>query len=105
MYRIRKIVRDGKVLLPCIKDTSIWKDYNKDCNKNIRLIAMIYEAIANRENFYQQTPTAIVNPQYNYYCGVVVGLLKGNFLEEKISEDAIIIKDKDKRILVIEQPI
>lgn len=107
MYRVKKIIVDNIELLPDIIDTSIWKDYDEvNCNKNVRKIAALYNAIQKRENFYQlNSPTAFGDPQYKYYCGLVVGILQGTEMEEIKEDDKIIIKKNKNKLLIIDKII
>lgn len=105
MYRVEKIMSGDTELLPDIVDTPIWKDYNEvNCSKNIRVIAALYKAIEQRENYYQlNSPTAFGDPQYRYYCGLVVGILQGSEMEEISNDNFIVIKRNNKKILVIDK--
>ena len=105
MYRIEKIILDDLELLPDIVDTPIWKDYNEvNCSKNVRVIAALYNAIKQRENYYQlNSPTAFGDPQYRYYCGLVDGILQGSEMEEIRNDNFIVIKRNNKKILVIDK--
>lgn len=105
MYRIEKNILDELELLPDIVDTSIWKDYDEaNCGKNVRVIAALYNAIKQRENYYQlNSPTAFGDPQYRYYCGLVDGILQGSEMEEISNNNFIVIKRNNKKILVIDK--
>lgn len=105
MYRIAKKTMDELELLPDIVDTPIWDDYNNiECNKTTRLIANLYKAISERENYFQlNSPTAFGNPQYNFYCGVVHGFLVGSELEEEVKDNEIHIKKNNRTILVVDK--
>lgn len=104
MYTITKI-EDSVELLPDITNTSIWVDYDEtECSELTKCIAMLYTAIAQRENYYQlNTPTAFGNPQYNYYCGVVNGILQARGMEEITSDGVIIIKKNNRKKLIIDK--
>ena len=101
MYRIEKIMSGDTELLPDIVDTSIWKDYDEvNCSKSKRIIAALYKAIEQRENYYQlNSPTAFGDPQYRYYCGLVVGILQGSEMEEISNDNLIVIKRNNEKIL------
>lgn len=105
MYKVEKIMSGDTELLPDIVDTPIWKDYDEaNCSKNVRVIAALYKAIEQRENYYQlNSPTAFGDPQYRYYFGLVVGILQGSEMEEVSIDNLIVIKRNNKRILVIDK--
>lgn len=108
MYRVEKIISEGLELLPNIVDTPIWKDFdgfnNDKCTKTIRLIGTLYNAIEQRENYYQlNTPTAFGDPQYTLRCGVVIGILQGAELEEVVENEKIVIKRNNRKILIVDK--
>lgn len=68
-------------LLPDIVDTPIWNEHdifnNSKVSKRVQLLAALYKAIEQRENYYQLiSPTTFGDPQYRYYCGVGVMAIK-----------------------------
>lgn len=108
MYRIEKVMSGDTELLPDIVDTPIWNEHdifnNSKISKRIQLLAALYKAIEQRENYYQlNSPTAFGNPQYRYYCGVVVGFLQGMELEEIVENEKIVIKGNNRKIMVIDK--
>lgn len=108
MYRIEKVMSGDTELLPDIVDTPIWNEHdifnNSKVSKRIQLLAALYKAIEQRENYYQlNSPTAFGDPQYRYYCGVVVGFLQGMELEEIIENEKIVIKGNNRKIMVIDK--
>ena len=86
IYWVHKIHDPESIdLLPHIVDTSIWKDLDVyKPAKEIRLIECLYEAVQKRENYYQEnTPCAFGDPRFEYYAGLVHGILQaGEVLEE-----------------------
>lgn len=106
IYEVKKLVdSDESELLPDITDTIIWCDYDEGfCSKSVSAVALLYEAISKRENYYQlNTPTAYGNPQYSNYCGIVTGLLKAYEMEEIEIDNKIIISKKNRKKLVIDK--
>lgn len=107
MYSIQKNTDTGVELLPDITDTPIWGDYNPEINntnKTTRVIAKLYMAIQQRENYYQKfSPTAYGDPQYTRYVGEVIGILTATEWEEEMTEELIIIKKNKRKILVIDR--
>ena len=108
MYRIEKIISGDIELLPDIVDTPIWNEHdmfnNSKVSKRVQLLAALYKAIEQRENYYQlNSPTAFGDPQYRYYCGVVVGFLQGMELEEIVEDEKIIIKGSNRKIMIIDK--
>ena len=108
MYRIEKVMSSDTELLPDIVDTPIWNEYdifnNSKISKRIQLLTALYKAIEQRENYYQlNSPTAFGDPQYRYYCGVVVGFLQGMELEEIVENEKIVIKGNNRKIMVIDK--
>lgn len=86
----------------------IWNEHdifnNAKISKRIQLLAALYKAIEQRENYYQlNSPTAFGDPQYRYYCGVVVGFLQGMELEEIVENEKIVIKGNNRKIMVIDK--
>ena len=112
--RIHKINFDGVEYLPDITDTPLWKylDPDRACNTTRvnRQIAGLYDAIAKRENYYQDNnPTAYGNPDYSYLCGIAQGYMKALEVEEIKNNKSIIISKigTGKKILeidIIERP-
>lgn len=108
MYRIEKIISGDIELLPDIVDTPIWNEHdifnNSKVSKRVQLLAALYKAIEQRENYYQlNSPTAFGDPQYRYYCGVVVGFLQGMELEETVEDEKIVIKGSNRKIMIIDK--
>ena len=108
MYRIEKVMSGDTELLPDIVDTPIWNEHdifnNSKVSKRIQLLAALYKAIEQRENYYQlNSPTTFGDPQYRYYCGVVVGFLQGMELEEIVENEKIVIKGNNRKIMVIDK--
>lgn len=108
MYRIEKIMSVDTELLPDIVDTPIWNEQdifnNSKVSKRVQLLAALYKAIEQRENYYQlNSPTAFGDPQYRYYCGIVVGFLQGMELEEIVEDEKIVIKGSNRKIMIIDK--
>lgn len=108
MYRIEKIMSGDTELLPDIVNTPIWNEHdifnNSKVSKRVQLLAALYKAIEQRENYYQlNSPTAFGDPQYRYYCGVVVGFLQGMELEEIVEDEKIVIKGSNRKIMIIDK--
>lgn len=105
MYRISKIIAYEVELLPDIVETDIWKDFNDGCcSKRTEFIVFLYSAISQRENYFQlNSPTAFGNPDYNYYCGVVAGILQASGYEEVRDDNQIVIKKGSRKVLIIDK--
>ena len=108
MYKVNKIMSGDTELLPDIVDTTIWEDYdafsNVKCSKTVRIVGALYKAVEQRENYYQlNSPTAFGDPQYRYYCGLVVGILQGAELEEIAEDDKLIFKKGNRNILIVDK--
>lgn len=109
MYRIEKTMSNDIELLPDIADTSLIQDfeaagYSTHNRKTKTLIALLYHAISQRENYYQTyTPTAYGDPQYKYYCGLVIGILQASGMCEVTEDEYIVIKKNNRRLLIIDK--
>lgn len=105
MYKVSSVCYGNLEVLPDIVNTTIWNDYNViNCSQRIRNIANLYKALVERENYFQfNTPTAFGNPQYNYHCGVVNGILIGCGFEEVVKDGKIYIYKNSKPILVVDK--
>lgn len=105
IYIIEKEILDGVELLPDITASPIWSDYDKlKPSKSIQTIAMLYMAIAERENYYQYNKaTAFGDPQYRYHCGVVHGMLQVSGMKEELQENKIIITKGTRTKMIIDK--
>ena len=105
-YIVHKIVDDGNEWLPDITETPIWVDFeNADAPKPVRLAAVLYMAVEKRENYFQNnTPTAFGNPEYNYACGVVHGILQAAEIEEREDGGKLVFYKGNRTILVVDKP-
>lgn len=109
-FEINKITDGELELLPDVVFTPLWKFINPDefshHRKVDRQIALLYDAIAKRENHYQvNTPPAYGDPEYRYRCGKVEGfLLAMDAYEEEVQGKIVIRKEKGHRkILVVDK--
>ena len=68
------------------------------------LLCYTYSAILKRENYFQfNSPTAFGNPQFNYYSGIVAGILQASGYEEFVVDNQIIIKKGNRKVLIIDK--
>ena len=104
-YIVHKIVYGETEFLPDIVDTPIWDDYDEiDAPKSVRIIAALYKAIADRENYYQEnSPTAFGNPDYSRICGIVIGILQATEIEEQRKDDKLIFYKGKRKVLVVDK--
>lgn len=107
---IKKITRDGVEFLPSIEDTSLWAFYNPESNchsnKSERQLVGLYNAIRDRENYFQEhTPTPFGSPTYNTYSGIVCGFLQAMEAWESEESGQIIIRKSrsNRKLLVIDK--
>ena len=104
MRVINKILIDGIEYLPDITNTEIFDEWEKSENKEIRLIAGLYKALSERENYFQNnTPTAFGNPEYSLLCGIVSGFLQGSELEMDEDDNHFIVKRGKKTVLIVDK--
>ena len=104
-YTVHKIVDDDNEWLPDIVDTPIWQDYDDfDATKSVRLVAALYRAVAERDNYYQEnTPTAFGDPEYRYAYGVVHGIMLAEEIEETEYDGKLIFRKGKRTILVVDK--
>lgn len=100
---IKKITEDVEKL-PLIMDTPLWSAYDPDMAKNHskaeRQIAILYNAVAERENYFQHNPpTAVGNPEHEYKKGVVNGILQAMEVYE-YQENGFLVFRSGRRILL-----
>ena len=104
-YEVRKCV-DGEIeYLPDFLDTPIWEDYDElDCSPSVRLVAVLYRAVAERENYYQfNTPTAFGDPRYQYAVGKVFGVMEAAEITETRENGKIVYRKGRRVILVVDE--
>lgn len=64
----------------------------------------MYLALSKRENYYEiNSTTAFGDPEYTRYVGMITGILMVTGWEEIMTEDQIIIKNKGRKILVVDR--
>ena len=91
-------------LLPHITETDIFSDYEKNPSDYMRCLYWLYIALSKRENYYElNSPTVFGDPEYTRYVGMVTGILVVTGWEEIITEDQVIIKNKGRKILVVDR--
>ena len=101
-YYVPKII-DGEIeLLPDITSTCIFKDWDDIyASKSVRVVAALYQAVADRENYYQfHTPTAFGNPDYTMMQGIVIGIERAEEINE-VPKDGKIYFQKGKRTILV----
>lgn len=105
MYKVHKIINESVEYLPFWEDTELRNDYNEFCpNKRMKLITDLYSAVMNRENYYQyNTPTMYGNPDFDFKCGVVHGILLAGNIEEEQTETEFIYRKGKRKILVVDK--
>lgn len=91
-------------LLPDVTETDIFTDYEKNPSDYMRCLYWLYIALSKRENYYERnSPTAFGDPEYTRYVGMVTGILMVTGWEEIVTKDQIIIKNKRRKILVVDR--
>jgi len=107
MFEIKKVIDDDTEILPDIVDTSLWEKANPfgaNHDKKMDAIASLYNAIRERENYYQiNTPTAFGDPRFGYFSGLVCGILQGLGMEEYLEDGKIIIKKNKRKVFIIDK--
>lgn len=109
MWIVKKVVDDGIEYLPDIVETDffeLWEQsqYNGKNSKELNLVAGIYKALSERENYYQDnTPTAFGNPEYSLLVGTVNGFIQGAELEMDEDEEHFIVRKGKRKILVVDK--
>lgn len=105
VIRIHKTEFDGNEVLPDITQTellALWED--PECTQRIRRIAALYQAVAARENYFQNyTPSAFGNPEYSRLCGIVEGFRQALELTEEHTEDEILFKRGNRIFLAVDK--
>ena len=105
---IKKVMCGDTEMLPDLVDTPLWKavtpEYCSNPTKRDIRIAGLYEALSERENYFQEnTPTAFGNPEYNLYVGMVRGYMQALELDETTEGERIIIRKNGKAILIVDK--
>lgn len=106
-YRVHKRV-DGEIeYLPDIVETPIWIDFDElDAPRSVRLVAALYRAVAERENYYQEnTPTAFGDPEYKLAYGIAQGIKIAGEIEECARQGKLFFYKGKKLILVVDKPM
>jgi len=108
MYRIKKDLENGIEFLPHVSKTDLRGGFygekaDQDVTATEIQLAKLYQAIADRENYYQlNTPAAFGNPEYTLLVGIVRGFLMALEAEETIRESTIIISKNSRKLLEID---
>lgn len=98
------VIKAEDNLLPHITETDIFSDYEKNPSDYMRCLYWLYVALLKRENYYEiNSPTAFGDPKYTRYVGMITGILMVTGWEEILTEDQIIIKNKRRKILVVDR--
>lgn len=103
-YEVHKH-KDGEIeYLPDLLDTPIWEDYDElDCSPSVRLVAVLYRAVAERENYYQfNTPTAFGDPQYQFAVGKAFGVMEAAEIAETRENGKLVFRKGRRVVLVVD---
>ena len=108
MTYIEKCVHDGTELLPDITETPLWSARDIDTaslhTPTERRLALLYECVAERENYYQiNSPTAFGNPDYERLCGIVAGILAALDINERTENNRIVFRRGNKMVLAVDK--
>lgn len=100
---IKKILIDGTEYLPHIADTPLMEKWESgsalDRNK-----AMLYNALVERENYFQDhSVVAFGNLDYARCEGIVAGICLVLNLEEEYTEKTIIFRKNGKKFLEVDR--
>ena len=104
-YEVKRCI-DGEIeYLPDLLDTPIWEDYDEIvCSPSVRLVAELYRAIAERENYYQfNTPTAFGDPQYQFAVGRAFGVMATAEITETKENGKLVFRKGRRVILVVDE--
>ena len=104
-YYVPKLV-DGEIeLLPDITETEIFNDWDDVyAPKSVRIVAALYQAVMNRENYYQfNTPTAFGNPDFAMMQGIVLGIEMAEEIEETVKGEKLCFRKGGKTILEVDK--
>ena len=100
---IKKIIIDNIEYLPHIADTPLmdkW-EYGTTTDKQK---AVLYNAVVDRENYYQDhSVTAFGNAEYARYEGVVLGICQALELDENTTETTIVFRKNGRKFLEIDK--
>lgn len=104
-YIVHKDQSDTVERLPYIAETPIWQDF--DCatpSKPTVLAALLYSAVADRENYFQDnTPTPFGNPKYAYLSGLVNGIKMAAGIEEETADGRLIFRKGKRKVLEVDK--
>lgn len=106
-YRVKKIVDCDIEFLPDLVETPIWGDFDEiDAPRSVRLVAALYRAVADRENYYQEnTPTAFGDPDYKLAYGIAQGIMIAGEIEQRERNGKMFFYKGKRLILVVDKPI
>ena len=106
-YRVKKITDGDIEFLPDITETPIWRDFDEiDTPRSVRLVAALYRAVAERENYYQEnTPTAFGDPEFKLAYGIAQGIEIAGEIEERARDGKLFFYKGKKLILVVDKPM
>lgn len=96
--------------LPKLEDTCIFRNGYDDLTGKYRSpqqrhIALLYQAVANRENYFiDNTPTAFGNPDHSHLCGIVDGICMVAGITETVSADKISFSKNGTVLLTVDIP-
>lgn len=104
-YIVKKDTTGTVERLPYITETPIWQDF--DCatpSKPAVLAALLYSAVADRENYFQDyTPTPFGNPRHEYLAGLVHGIKLAAGIEEETADGRLIFRKGKRKVLVVDK--
>ena len=101
---IKKIVVDGVEYLPPIAETKLFEPWEQNKSKQAVNKALLYNAVADRENYFQDhSVTAFGNAEYERAVGVVQGICLILGLEETIVGRKIVFKKGERTYLSVAQ--
>ena len=104
-YYVPKFIDGETELLPDITETAIFKDWDDVyAPKSVRIVAALYQAVADRENYYQfHTPTAFGNPDFAMMQGIVIGIARAEEIEESVRDEKLCFRKGGKIILEVDK--
>jgi hypothetical protein len=106
MYWVHKVSNSDTIeLLPDIVDTPIWPDLDVlKAPKVVKLVGCLYDAVQKRENYYQEnTPCAFGDPRFEFYAGIVHGILLAGEISEENKGNYIDFRRCCKTILRVDK--
>lgn len=101
-YEVHKRVIEGIEYLPDLTETPIWRDYDVyNPPRSVRLVAALYRAVAERENYYQtNSPTAFGDPEYKMAYGIAHGIMIAGEIED-VERDGKLFFYKGKKVILV----